>query len=35
MASTRMRLQQIFFGLYFATIFVGTSMEAIAQILTR
>jgi hypothetical protein len=35
MASNRKRLELAFFGLYFVAILAGTSMEAIAQIVTR
>ena len=35
MAANRKRLELFFFGLYLGAILVGTSMEAIAQIVTR
>jgi hypothetical protein len=35
MSLVRRRLELIGFGLYLAAIFVGTSMEAIAQVFTR
>ena len=35
MAANRKRLELFFFGLYFGAILIGTSMDAIAQIVTR
>jgi hypothetical protein len=35
MPLARRRFQLILFGLYLAAIFVGTSMEALAQMLVR
>jgi hypothetical protein len=35
MPRTRRRFELIFFGLYLAAIFIGTSMEALAQMLPR
>jgi hypothetical protein len=35
MPSLRKRFELIFFGLYLAAVLIGTSMEAIAQALTR